>query len=234
MSYDLVVEGERWRRLHEDLSASPNGAACELRPSNTSLVVALPRADDTVRRAYGELVTLARTHGCRLFDPQWGAPVDLDAPGELPPGFASPAVVPAAPMRNAAIGVRLYVHHLALAKESYCDRFGATLVRETPEHLEVALCGVQFLLRLKRRRPATDLLGQAPDQVPALSTVLTLEADDYDRFALRMRRTGTPPFEFVFPPARRQVPGEAPAECFVVRDCSDNYLEVRRATAYSS
>ena len=47
MSYDLVVEGERWRRLHEDLSASPNGAACELRPSNTSLVVALPRHGTT-------------------------------------------------------------------------------------------------------------------------------------------------------------------------------------------
>jgi extradiol dioxygenase family protein len=233
MAYDLVVEGDRWNRLQDDFSASADARECELRTSTTSLVVGLPRAEDAVRRAYGELVALSRAHGCRLFDPQWGAPVDLEAPGELPPGFGSHPVVPAAPTRAAAIGVRLYVHHLGLAKASYCDRFGATLVRETPDHLEVALCGVRFLLRLKRRRPTTDLLGQAPDQVPALSTVLTLEADDYARFALRMRRTGTPPFEFVFPPARREVPGEEPAECFVVRDCSDNYLEVRRAPAYS-
>ncbi len=121
------------------------------------------------------------------------------------------------------------MHHLALAKQSYCERFGATLVRESADHLEVALCGVRFLLRLKRRRAVTDLLGALPHQVPALSTVLTLDGADYERFALRVRRTGTPPFEFVFPPARREVPGEDAAECFVVRDCSDNYLKVRRA-----
>lgn len=142
---------------------------CELRPSDTALVVALPRADATVRRAYCELVALARAHACRLFDPQHGADIDLDAPGELPPFLGGAVAVPEAPTRHAAVGVRLYVHHLGLAKQAYCDRFGATLVRETAEHVEVALCGMRFL------------------------------------------------------------PGEDAAECFVVRDCSDNHLEVRRA-----
>ena len=60
MSYDLVVEGERWREVHRTFAASVNAAECELRASESAFVVGLPRADDAVRRAYGELVTLAR------------------------------------------------------------------------------------------------------------------------------------------------------------------------------
>jgi hypothetical protein len=67
--------------------------------------------------------------------------------------------------------------------------------------------------------------------VRAEATVITLAPDDYERFAERVRRTGRPPFEFVFEPARREIPGEEPAHCFVITDGNENYIELRRAPA---
>src|SRR5690606_32877181 len=151
----------------------------------------------------------------------------LVADGALRPSAFAPAVkLPASATAMNTSRVR----RRSTVCQVYCDRFGGRVVREAEGLVEIELCGVNFSFRQRkpRRRGNADWVGEASNRVRADSTVVVLTPEDYDRLAERIRRTGTPPFEFACAPAYRGVPGESPAHGFGVRDGNGYHTQLAR------
>lgn len=114
ISYDLLIQRSgadaSWspERAIDRVRELPHAGALEMHPlerGDDLVVLSLHASLDrqVLSTFYGALVELARTSGLALVDPQAGTPISLDAPGELPPGWASGEPVRIAAVRDLAL-----------------------------------------------------------------------------------------------------------------------------------
>lgn len=82
MSYDLTLEGAA---IGSEIARLAKRFGCEHHGDDSRQTICLQVDDAAVVKLYRALVKLAKTSDAVLHDPQYGASVDLAAPGRFPP-----------------------------------------------------------------------------------------------------------------------------------------------------